>query len=313
MLRYFFSRIAFMIPLIVLLSAVLFIYMRVLPGDPVAGILGPEATPDLVAQLRGKFGLDQPILTQYLMWIRDLFHGNLGISYTSQHEITPLLIARIPATLQLLLAGFFVSLLIGLPLGFLAGRKRGTVLDNILSTFSLIGLSTPIFWIGTLFVMFVGVSWKLLPAEGYIPFSENPGLSLKLTILPAMTLGLVLAPYLARLTRAATIEIEHESFMHQARANGLKDSTITFRYSARNVLPQLLVVLGMQFGGLLGGQVIVEQLFNWPGVGRLLIQGALQRDYPMVQAVILIIAVLFVLINLATEILHALMDKRIRL
>lgn len=302
-----------MIPLVFLLSAVLFIYMRVLPGDPVAGILGPEATPELITQLRGKFGLDQPILSQYIIWIRDLFHGNLGISYTSQQQITPLLIARIPATLQLLLSGFLVSLAIGLPLGFLAGRKRGTVLDNILSTFSLIGLSMPIFWIGTLFVMFVGVSWKLLPAEGYIPFSEDPGLSLKLTILPAMTLGLVLAPYLARLTRAVTIEIEHESFMHQARANGLKDSTITFRYSARNVLPQLLVVLGMQFGGLLGGQVIVEQLFNWPGVGRLLIQGALQRDYPMVQAVILIIAVLFVLINLVIEILHALMDKRIRL
>lgn len=313
MLRYFFNRVAFMIPLVFLLSAVLFIYMRVLPGDPVAGILGPEATPELITQLRGKFGLDQPILSQYIIWIRDLFHGNLGISYTSQQQITPLLIARIPATLQLLLSGFLVSLAIGLPLGFLAGRKRGTVLDNILSTFSLIGLSMPIFWIGTLFVMFVGVSWKLLPAEGYIPFSEDPGLSLKLTILPAMTLGLVLAPYLARLTRAVTIEIEHESFMHQARANGLKDSTITFRYSARNVLPQLLVVLGMQFGGLLGGQVIVEQLFNWPGVGRLLIQGALQRDYPMVQAVILIIAVLFVLINLVIEILHALMDKRIRL
>lgn len=313
MLRYFVSRVMFMIPLVFLLSALLFVYMRVLPGDPVAGILGPEATPELVAQLRAKFGLDQPILSQYVVWLTDLFQGNLGISYTSQQEITPLLIARIPATLQLLLSGFFVSLTIGLPLGFLAGRKRGTPLDNILSTLSLIGLSTPIFWIGTLFVMFVGVSWKLLPAEGYIPFSEDPMLSLKLTILPALTLGLVLAPYLARLTRAATIEVEHESFMHQARANGLKGATITFRYSARNVLPQILVVLGMQLGGLLGGQVIVEQLFNWPGVGRLLIQGALQRDYPMVQAVILIIAILFVLINLLVEILHALMDKRIRL
>jgi peptide/nickel transport system permease protein len=303
----------FMIPLVFLLSALLFIYMRVLPGDPVAGILGPEATPELTAQLRATFGLDQPILSQYLIWIRDLFQGNLGISYTSQQEITPLLIARIPATLQLLLAGFLVSLTFGLPLGFLAGRKRGSVLDNVLSTFSLIGLSTPIFWIGTLFVMVVGVSWQLLPAEGYVPFSEDPLMSLKLTILPALTLGLVLAPYLARLTRAATIEIEYESFMNQARANGLKNSTITFRYAARNVLPQILVVLGMQLGGLLGGQVIVEQLFNWPGVGRLLIQGALQRDYPMVQAVILIIAILFVLINLMAEILHALMDKRIRL
>jgi len=313
MLRYFLNRVMFMIPLVFLLSALLFIYMRVLPGDPVAGILGPEATPELTAQLRATFGLDQPILSQYIIWIRDLFQGNLGISYTSQQEITPLLIARIPATLQLLLSGFLVSLTFGLPLGFLAGRKRGSVLDNVLSTFSLIGLSTPIFWIGTLFVMVVGVSWRLLPAEGYVPFSEDPLMSLKLTILPALTLGLVLAPYLARLTRAATIEIEYESFMNQARANGLKNSTITFRYAARNVLPQILVVLGMQLGGLLGGQVIVEQLFNWPGVGRLLIQGALQRDYPMVQAVILIIAILFVLINLIAEILHALMDKRIRL
>jgi peptide/nickel transport system permease protein len=302
-----------MIPLIFALSALLFVYMRILPGDPVAGILGPEATPELRQQLREFFGLDKPILEQYLLWLSDLTRGDFGISYTSQQEITPLLINRIPATLQLLLGGFFVSLSIGLPIGFLAGRKRGSLFDNIFSTFALMGLSMPIFWIGTLFVMYVGVSWGILPPEGYVPFSEDPVQSLKFTILPALTLGLVLAPYLARLTRAATIEIQQEPFMYQSQAKGLKKSTITFRYAARNVLPQILVVLGMQLGGLLGGQVIVEQLFNWPGVGRLLIQGALQRDYTVVQAVIMIVAILFVLINLAAEMLHAVLDKRIRL
>ncbi len=302
-----------MVPLIFGLSAVLFVYMRILPGDPVAGILGPEATPELRQQFRELFGLDKPILEQYLLWLADLTRGDFGISYTSQQEITPLLIDRIPATLQLLLGGFLVSLAIGLPIGFLTGRKRGSLFDNIFSTFALMGLSMPIFWIGTLFIMYIGVAWGILPPEGYVPFSENPRKSLQLTILPSLTLGLVLAPYLARLTRAATIEVQQEPFMYQSQAKGLKSRTITFRYSARNVLPQILVVLGMQLGGLLGGQVIVEQLFNWPGVGRLLIQGALQRDYTVVQAVILIVAIIFVLINLSVEMLHAVLDKRIRL
>ncbi|MBM3743766.1 MAG: ABC transporter permease [Actinobacteria bacterium] len=313
MLKYFVNRLLFMIPLIFGLSALLFVYMRVLPGDPVAGILGPEATPELRAQFTTLFGLDKPILEQYLIWLADLTRGDFGISYTSQQDITPLLIDRIPATLQLLLGGFFVSLAIGLPIGFLAGRRRGSLFDNIFSTLALMGLSMPIFWIGTLFIMYIGVAWGILPPEGYVPFSENPKESLRLTILPSLTLGLVLAPYLARLTRAATIEVQQEPFMYQSQAKGLKNRTITFRYSARNVLPQILVVLGMQLGGLLGGQVIVEQLFNWPGVGRLLIQGALQRDYPVVQAVILIVSILFVLINLSVEMLHAVLDRRIRL
>ncbi len=313
MLGYIFKRLMVMFPLLFLLSAVLFVYMRVLPGDPIAGILGPDATPELIKQLRTQYGLDQPILQQYITWLGNIFHGNLGISYTSQQLITPILVHRIPATLQLMMSGFIVSLIIGIPAGFFAGRNRGSWIDNLLSPISLLGLSMPIFWVGTLLIMLVGVKWQLLPAEGYIPFSENPMLSLKLTIMPAITLGLVLAPYLARLTRAATVEIDHEAFMYQAHAKGLRKRTIILRYSARNVLPQIMVVLGMQLGGLLGGQVIVEQLFNWPGIGRLLIQGALQRDYSMVQAVILIIATLFILINLLVEILYASLDKRVRL
>lgn len=302
-----------MIPLLFGLSAILFVYMRVIPGDPVAGILGPQATPELKQQFTELFGLDKPILTQYWEWLIGLANGDFGISYTSQQPIGPLLIDRIPATLQLLMGGFISSLVIGLPLGFLAGRKRGSVFDNFLSTFALLGLSMPIFWIGTLFIMYVGVAWGILPPEGYVPFSENPLESLRLSILPSITLGLVLAPYIARLTRAATIEVEQEPFMYQSQAKGLREKTIRVRYSARNVLPQITIVLGMQLGGLLGGQVIVEQLFNWPGLGRVLIQGALQRDYPIVQAVVLIVAFLFVLINLFAEILHAILDKRIRL
>jgi peptide/nickel transport system permease protein len=313
MLRYAIYRVLLLCPLLIGLSIVVFFYLQLIPGDPVAGMLGPAATPELVAQLRHEFGLDRPILVQYISWVEGLLRGDLGISFASRRPIAPILINRIPATLQLTVASMLVVVLVGWPAGFLAGLKKDTWIDRVLSVAVLTGLSSPVFLTGTILVLVFAIQFRWLPSQGYIPLAEDFGASMRATILPALTLGLALSPYLARLTRAATIEVQQEQFVRFAHAKGLKPGTVTRRYSARNAVIPIVVVLGLQFGLLLGGQVIVEELFSWPGMGRLIVRGAVERDYFMVQAVILVFSVIYVLINLGAELVHAWLDPRIRL
>jgi peptide/nickel transport system permease protein len=314
MLRYSLSRLLLLVPLLFGLSVLTFLYMHLIPGDPIAGMLGPGGSPQLIQQLRHQFGLDEAVPVQYWHWLVGSFiHGNLGISFGSGQAITPMLINRIPATLQLTAAGMLFTVLIGLPAGFFAGVYKDSWVDRLLSLASLVGLSTPPFWLGTLLILFVSIDLHWLPAGGYVPLGQDPAASLSDTIMPGFALGLSLAPYLARMTRAATVEIQQEQFVKHARAKGLRRRTILLRYSARNAILPVVVVLGLQLGRLLGGQVIIEELFNWPGVGRLLIEGAIQRDYAMVQALVLIIAATYVVLNLVAELLHAALDPRIRL
>jgi peptide/nickel transport system permease protein len=303
-----------LLPLLFGLSVLTFLYVHVIPGDPIAGMLGPGGNPELIAQLRHEYGLDQPLPVQYWHWLASLLaHGDLGITFGSGQRITPILINRIPATLQLTAAGMLFTVLLGLPAGFFAGVLKDSWADRVLSIVSLVGLSAPPFWIGTLLILVVAINLHWLPAGGYVPFGRDPVASLKDTIMPGFALGLSLAPYLARMARAATVEVQQEPFVKHARAKGLRRRTILLRYSARNAIVPVVVVLGLQLGRLLGGQVIIEELFNWPGVGRLLVEGAIQRDYAMVQALILIIAATYVALNLAAELVHAALDPRIRL
>jgi peptide/nickel transport system permease protein len=314
MIKYALHRIAFLVPLLFGLSIVTFLYIQVIPGDPVAGMLGSGGTPQLVAELRHQFGLDQPLLTQYWHWLSNLVaHGDLGTSFTSRQKITPLLLDRIPATLQLTVTGLFFTVLLGWPFGFLAALFKDTWIDRVLSSLTLVGLSTPMFWVGTILVLVFAVHLRWLPAGGYVALNVDFVQSIKDSLMPGLAMGIGLAPYLARMTRATTVEVQQEQFIRQAQAKGLRGRTVFLRYSARNSVPPTVVVIGLQLGSLLGGQVIVEQLFNWPGLSRLLIQGAIQRDYYMVQAVILVIAALYVLLNLLAELVHAALDPRIRL
>lgn len=311
--RYIGYRIALLVPLVIGLSIVVFFYLQLIPGDPVAGMLGPAANPELVAQLRHQFGLDLPLATQYVNWVSGLLRGDLGISFASRQEITPILINRIPATLQLTFGGMFFVILIGLPLGFGAGLLKDTWVDRLFSTTALVGMSTPVFWSGTVLILLFAVALHWLPSQGYIPLFTDPVGSLRNSLLPSICLGLALAPYLARMIRASTIEVQQEQFVTFAHAKGLKRATIIVRYTGRNAIIPIVIVLGLQFGRLLGGQVIVENLFAWPGVGRLVIDGVIQRDYFMVQAVVLIFAIISVLLNLLAELIHAWLDPRIRL
>jgi peptide/nickel transport system permease protein len=313
MLRYAGHRILALLALLFGLSVVTFVYLQLIPGDPVAGMLGTGGNPRLIADLRHQFGLDRPLLEQYWTWLTGLVHGDLGISFTSRQPIGPLVVQRIPASLELSIASMVWIVVLGWPAGFIAGLYKDTRIDRVLSTFSLVGLSTPLFWIGTILILVFAVHLGWLPSQGYVPFFTDPLTSLEYLLLPSFTIGLAMAPYLARMARAATVEVQQEAFMEHAHAKGLRRSTIIMRYSLRNSILPIMVVLGLQFGRLLGGQVIVEQLFSWPGIGRLAVEGAVQRDYFMVQAVVLLLAAAYCVVNLLAELGQAWLDPRVRL
>ncbi len=313
MLRYIGNRLLTVIPLLFALTILLFFYIHALPGDPIAGMLGPNATPDLVQQIRHERGLDRPLWEQYWTWLTGLVQGDLGSSLINGQSITGMVAGRIPATLQLTAASLLLMIVIGFPVGYLAGKHKGGWLDRILTPASLAGLSLPQFWVGTIFILVFSVQLHLLPSGGYVAFTDDPLQSLKLTIMPAFVLGLTLSPLQARLVRVSTAQLQQEPFMAAATMRGLHSSTISRRYLFRNAVLPVIVVIGMQLGTLIGGQVVVEQLFNYPGLGRLLVEGATERDYSVVQSLILLVAALYVVINLLMEVLHALLDPRVRL
>ncbi|CAN5320265.1 ABC transporter permease [soil metagenome] len=313
MLRYIVNRLLIVIPLLLALTVLLFVYVHAVPGDPIAGMLGPNGTPEMIAQIRADRGLDRPLAEQYWGWLSGLAQGDLGVSLISGQNITPIVIDRIPATLQLTFAGLFFVILFGFPAGYLAGKYKGGWLDRILSPAALVGLSMPAFWVGTLLILILGVQLRWFPTGGYVAFEDNAWQSIRLTIMPALVLGITLSPFLARMVRASTSELAREPFIVQARTRGLLPGTISRRYLLRNAILPVVVIIGMQLGTLIGGQVVVEQLFNWPGVGRLLIEGAVRRDYLLVQSLIFVIAVIYILINLLTEVVHAWLDPRVRL
>jgi peptide/nickel transport system permease protein len=313
MLRYTANRLLLFLPILFGLSVVTFIYIHLIPGDPVQAMVGPSGGPELVAQMRQELGLDRPLHIQYIDWVSGALHGDLGISFRSRQPITPLLLARIPATLELAGAALIVAIGIGLPSGVLAGLKKNTRFDYVFSLLSLGGYSMPIFWLGTLLLLLFGVYWKVLPSQGYVPFERDPVANLRLLILPAVTLGIGLAPYIGRMARAAVIETLQENFIVYAHAKGLRERTVFLRYVFRHAIIGILVVLGLDIGYLLSGQIIVEEIFNWPGAGRIIVRGVLERDYFVVQATILVYALLFLTINFIVEIMHGLLDPRVQL
>ena len=313
MLRYTLYRVLLAVPLLFGLSVLVFAYVRIIPGDPVTAMLGVQANPDLVARLKAQYGFDKPILDQYLLWLSQLARGDFGISFRTRLPIGPLLADRIPATLQLMLGSLVVSLVLAFPLGIIAGTRYRSRLDNVISTITLIGLGSPGFWLGTILLVIFALVLRVLPSQGYTPFLTNPAESLRVMVLPAVSLGLVGAPYLIRVIRSIVIEIMKEPFIPYADARGLRERVIFWRYVMRNVIPQFAVVLGVLVGALLAGSVAIEALFNWPGMGRIFIGAVTERDYAMLQALILIYGVIFVVVNLFAEIAQAALDPRIRL
>lgn len=313
MARYALQRILLALPLLFGLSLLVFTYVRIIPGDPVTAMLGVQSNPELVARLKAQYGFDQPILDQYLLWIGNVLQGDFGISFRSRQAVGPLIMDRIPATLQLMLGGLFVSLVVAIPAGIRAGMRYRKRSDSVISTVTLVGLGSPGFWLGTFLMVIFALVLKVLPSQGYEPFLRDPVKSTQYMILPAVAIGLVASPFLIRVVRSAVIEIMKEPFVPYADARGLGERIIFWRYIIRNLLPQFVVVLGVLVGVLLAGSVAIEALFNWPGMGRIFIGAVGERDYAMLQALILVYGLIFVIINLIAEIAQAALDPRIRL
>jgi ABC-type dipeptide/oligopeptide/nickel transport system permease component len=298
--------------LVFLVASFMAIFIQLLPGDPAYTILGDKASPERAAAVRKQLGLDRPIYVQYVDWIGNVAHGNFGDSLISDRPILNDLAKRLPRTIELIIASMILAILIGIPLGVIAANYRNQMPDILVSVVSLLGVSTPVFVSGTLLLLVFGVRWHVLPATGYVSITDNPLGHLEHLLMPAVTLALVEAAVILRMTRSSLLEVLSEDYVRTARAKGLGQRIVLYQHALRNALIPVVTVIGIQAGTLLGGTVIVEYIFNWPGVSTYLLAAINQRDYPVIQAIILIIATLFVLLNLVTDLIYAAIDPRIK-
>ena len=313
MIAYILRRLLHLIPVVLLTSVLVFLLLHLVPGDPAETVAGPDATPDVIQAVRQKMGLDRPLPVQYGIWLGNVARFDLGASYISKMPVIDLVGYAFPATIQLALAGLFLALAVSLPLGVLASVKQASKLDLFVQSFTALGLGVPNFWLGILLILLFALILGILPPGGRIDPMQSPVMGLKTLILPAVTLGVQMSAVFTRFVRSAMLEVLHEDYVRTARAKGLHERVVVVRHALRSALVPVVTVVGLQFGRLLGGAVVVESVFAWPGVGRLIIQAVEQRDYTVVQAALLWLVLVFLLINLITDVLYAFLDPRIRL
>lgn len=292
------------LPVVWGVSTLVFFALHMLPGDPAAVIAGERATAANLEAIRQQYHLDQPVMIQYGRFMADLARGDLRMSIATGMPVSRLIADRYLATLWLALAGLAFSILFALPLGVLAARFRGTWIDRMLLGVSLLGVSLPAFWVGPVLILLFAIHLGLLPIGGF-----DSGVSV---ILPAVTLGLALAAGLSRIVRVSMLDVLSADFVRTARAKGLAERAVIWTHALRAALLPVISVLGLQFGVLLGGAIITEKVFAWPGIGTLLINGILQRDFPVVQGVIIVISTTYVMVNVLTDIAYGVADPRIR-
>jgi ABC-type dipeptide/oligopeptide/nickel transport system permease component len=304
MIRYISLRLVFALPALWLIVTMVFLLAHVVPGDPVQQMLGEGARLEDLQQLRHSLGLDLPVPVQYERYLKGVMHGNLGESFRFQQPVAGLVLSHFPATLELAFVALLVCMAIGIPGGILAAARRGETADHAVGVLTLLGLSVPNFALGPVLMLIFSV---LL---GWLPVSGRGGISH--LVLPAITLGAALAAILTRMVRTAVVEQLSSDYVRTARAKGLSEPAVLFNHAFRNALTPILTILGLQFGALLAGAIVTETIFSWPGIGRLAVQAIESRDYPLLQGCILLIAVTYVVVNLATDLVHALVDPRVR-
>lgn len=293
-------------------SLIIFAIMRFLPGDPVLVLLGMDTDPDVVAEARTELGLDQPVLVQYVTWVGNAFQGDLGRSLFLRQDVVELLLLRFPTTLALAIASLVVALCVAVPAGVFSARFKGRWVDQVSRIIGLAGVSMPNFWLGLLLIMFFSVQLRWLPVGGYVPFTQDPFASLAHLILPAITLGTAYAATIMRMLRGSMLDVLQRDYISVAHAFGVPRQTITWHDALKNALIPTLTVSGFAFGYMLAGTIIVEVIFNIAGIGRLLYEAILTRDYPLVQGIVLFNVGLFILVNLLVDILYAVIDPRIK-
>lgn len=293
-------------------SIIVFALVHLVPGDPIRASLGTRYDPEIAEQLRQRAGLDQPLATQYVSWLGSALTGDLGVSFRSGKPVTASIMGRLPATLTLAFAALAVALLIAVPLGIISAVRQGSVTDYVATVVSQAGISIPDFWMGIMLILLLSLTLGVLPPSGYVSILESPGDWLRHLLMPAVTVGVVTGSILTRFVRSSMLEALGQDYTTTARSKGLTERVVVNRHVLKNALIPVVTVTGLQLGFLLGGVVVVEFVFSWPGLGQLALIAVGRRDYPMLQGVVLVIAVLFLLINLAVDLLYAFLDPRIK-
>lgn len=312
MLRVIAHRLLVAVPTLILVSMLIFGLQKLLPGDPVLAMAGEEQDAQVIATLRAKYHLDEPVPVQYALWMRDVAHGDLGTSLRTDVPVTSLIAQKLPVTLQLAVMAMIFALGIGIPAGIVSAAYRGSALDYGANVIALSGMSIPNFWLGIMLIFIVSVRWHLLPSSGYVPPADDFWLSIKTMLMPAFVLGAALGAQLMRHTRSAMLSVLRADYIRTARAKGLLRGAVIVRHAFRNALIPIVTVLALLFGELLAGAVLTEQVFTIPGFGKLVVDAVFNRDYAVVQGVVLVTALSFLIVNLVADVCYILLNPRLR-
>ncbi|ACZ38410.1 ABC transporter permease [Sphaerobacter thermophilus] len=312
MTRYIVQRLVQAVGVVLLVSVFVFALVRLIPGDPVSIMLGENLSPEVERELIRKWGLDRPIFEQYVAWLANLVRGDLGQSIRTQESVGQLIAARIPATSMLAVGAMIIAIGIGIPAGVVAAYRANTGLDYAAMLAALVGLCVPSFWLGLLLMLLFSLRLGWFPVSGYVSPLDDLGASLRHLVLPALALGVGLSASISRMTRSAMLDVLRQDYVRTARAKGLSERATVLGHALRNALMPTITVIGLQLGFLLGGSVVVEEIFGYPGVGQLLVFAINNRDYPLIQGVVMIFALTFVIVNLLVDLSYAYLDPRIK-
>lgn len=305
-------RFAQVIPTLLLVSILVFCLQQLMPGDPALVLAGEERDPEVLEQIRRELKLDQPLVMQYFYWITNVLQGDLGFSWRIRQPVTELVATKLPVTLQLASMAFVIAVFIGVPMGVLSAVKKNTFWDYLANGIGLAGLSTPNFWLGIMLILLVSVHLGWLPPSGYVPLSEDWRQSLATTIMPAFVLGNAISAVLMRHTRSAMLTALQQDYVRTARAKGVSETRVVIKHALRNALVPVVTLGALELGTLLSGAVLTEQVFSIPGFGKMIVDAVFNRDYPVVQGVVLVTATVYVMLNLFADILYVMINPRLR-
>ena len=312
MIGYILRRLLATAPVMLIVAVLVFLMLRLTPGDPAAIIAGDNANAEQIALIRNRLGLDEPIFTQFFIWLGNLLHGDFGESFFFKKTVAELIASRLEPTIALSLSTIILAVVIAVPLGVLAAHKQGSLIDKVVMGFSVLGFSVPVFVIGYSLIYLFSIKLNWLPVQGYQRIGDGLGGFLQRLILPSLTLAVIYVALIARMTRASMIDVLGEDYIRTARAKGQVEYKVLFRHALKNAAVPIATVIGLGIALLIGGVVVTESVFTIPGLGRLTVDAVLARDYPTIQAVILLFSLVYVLINLAVDVTYTLLDPRIR-
>ena len=310
MLAFLARRVIIAIPTVILISIFVFSLQHLLPGDPILVMAGEERDPELIAALREKYRLNDPIPIQYLAWAGNALQGDLDISLRTQQPVLELIGEKLPVTVQLAVMALVIAIIIGIPAGVLSAYKKGTWVDWVANIIALSGLSVPNFWLGIMLILLVSVKLGWLPASGYMPLTEDPLQSIRVMIMPAFVLGTAIAATLMRHTRSAILSVLKSDYVRTARAKGLKERVVLIKHALRNALVPVVTVITLLFGELLAGAVLTEQIFTIPGFGKLVVDAVFNRDYAVVQGIVLCTGIAFIFMNILADAAYRVLNPR---